>query len=202
MTRVATRISEFNRCFLVLPRQLRRSRRTRGRRAVRAQLRLRRPAFSTYDKVDTRRDHQQRTNERHADQNPPPATRVVWGTDCYIVPWSDGTVLVGATVEDVGFDERTTAAGLRGLLNAAVDLMPGLEHAEFREARAGLRPKTADELPAIGRSSTMPHVFYATGHYRNGVLLAPLTARLVADLVLEGKTDGDLAFLQPRRFGL
>ncbi len=134
--------------------------------------------------------------------NPRPATRVVWGTDCYIVPWSDGTVLVGATVEDVGFDERTTTAGIRGLMNAAVDLLPGLEHAQFREARAGLRPKTVDELPAIGRSSTMPHVFYATGHYRNGVLLAPLTATLIADLVLDGRERPELADVRPDRFGL
>ena len=131
-----------------------------------------------------------------------PAARVIWGTDCYIVPWKDGTVLVGATVEDVGFDERTTTAGLRGLLNAAVDLMPALEHAQFREARAGLRPKTADELPVIGRSSTMPHVFYATGHYRNGVLLAPLTASLIADLVLDGRERPELADVRPDRFGL
>ena len=134
--------------------------------------------------------------------SPRPATRVVWGTDCYIVPWSDGTVLVGATVEDVGFDERTTTAGLRGLMNAAVDLLPGLEHAQFLEARAGLRPKTPDELPAIGRSSTMPHVFYATGHYRNGVLLAPLTASLIADLVLDGRERPELADVKPERFGL
>lgn len=131
-----------------------------------------------------------------------PASRVVWGTDCYVVPWKDGTVLVGATVEDVGFDERNTAAGVRGLMNAAVELMPILERAQFREARAGLRPKTADELPAIGRSSTMPRVFYATGHYRNGVLLAPLTASLVADLVLEGRERPELADVRPDRFGL
>jgi glycine/D-amino acid oxidase-like deaminating enzyme len=131
-----------------------------------------------------------------------PAARVIWGTDCYVVPWTDGTVLVGATVEDVGFDETTTAAGIRGLLNAAIDLMPGLEHATFREARAGLRPKTADELPAIGRSSTMPHVFYAAGHYRNGVLLAPLTASLIADLVIDGRERPELADVRPDRFGL
>jgi len=131
-----------------------------------------------------------------------PAARVIWGSDCYMVPWKDGTVLVGATVEDVGFDERTTAEGLRGLLNAAVDLMPSLEHAQFREARAGLRPKTVDELPAIGRSSTMPHVYYATGHYRNGVLLAPLTASLLADLVLDEHERPELADVRPDRFGL
>ena len=134
--------------------------------------------------------------------NTRPAARVVWGTDCYIVPWSDGTVLVGATVEDVGFDERPTTAGMRGLMNAAVDLLPGLEHAQFREARVGLRPKTVDELPAIGRSSTMPRVFYATGHYRNGVLLAPLTATLIADLVLDGRERPELADVRPDRFGL
>jgi glycine oxidase len=131
-----------------------------------------------------------------------PAARVIWGTDCYVVPWKDGTVLVGATVEDVGFDESTTAAGVRGLLNAAVDLMPALEQARFREARAGLRPKTEDELPVIGRSSTMPHVFYAIGHYRNGVLLAPLTAALIADLVLDGRERPELSDVRPDRFGL
>jgi glycine oxidase len=131
-----------------------------------------------------------------------PTSRVIWGTDCYVVPWKDGTVLVGATVEDVGFDETTTAAGIRGLLNAALDLMPVLEGARFREARAGLRPKTADELPAIGPSATMPHVFYAAGHYRNGVLLAPLTATLIADLVIDGRERPELADVRPDRFGL
>lgn len=131
-----------------------------------------------------------------------PAARVVWGADCYLVPWSDGTVLVGATVEDVGFDESTTAGGVSVLLSAAIDLMPALAQARFHEARAGLRPKTADELPAIGRSSTMPHVFYAAGHYRNGVLLAPLTATLIADLVLDGRERSELADVRPHRFGL
>jgi thiazole synthase len=131
-----------------------------------------------------------------------PASHVIWGSDCYLVPRRDGVVLVGATVEDVGFDERATSAGVQGLLDAALTLMPGLRGAAFEEVRVGLRPRTGDELPAIGASSTMPHVFYATGHYRNGVLLAPLTARLVADLVLEGKGDADLVSLQPRRFGL
>jgi glycine oxidase len=133
---------------------------------------------------------------------PRTATRVVWGADCYVVPWTDGTVLVGATVEDVGFDESTTAEGVRGLLNSAIELIPALGTARFREARAGLRPKTADELPAIGRSSTMPHVFYAVGHYRNGVLLAPLTAALIADLVLEGRERPELSDVRPDRFGL
>ena len=130
------------------------------------------------------------------------AERVIWGRDCYLVSRRDGTVLVGATVEDVGFDERATSLGVQELLRGAMALMPALRDAVFEEVRVGLRPKTADELPAVGASSTMPHVFYATGHYRNGVLLAPLTAQLVADLVLDGKADADLALLQPKRLGL
>ena len=131
-----------------------------------------------------------------------PACHVLWGSRCYLVPRRDGAILVGATMEDVGFDERATSSGVQHLLDGALALMPALRDAAFEEVRVGLRPKTVDELPAIGASSTMPHVFYATGHYRNGVLLAPLTARLVADLVLEGKSDDDLALLQPRRLGL
>ncbi len=109
--------------------------------------------------------------------------RIVWGPDCYIVPRREGLVLVGATMEDVGFDERTTAAGVRDLLDAACDLVPGLWGASFVEARAGLRPATSGGLPLIARSQANPNVVYATGHFRNGVLLAPLTAKLAADLV-------------------
>ena len=130
------------------------------------------------------------------------AARVVWGPRCYVVPWRDGSVLVGATVEDVGFDERATVEGVQGLLGAAVELMPALDRAVFEEVRVGLRPSTPDELPAIGASTTMRSVFYATGHYRNGVLLAPLTALLVADLVLEGRERGELALTRPGRLGL
>ena len=130
------------------------------------------------------------------------ASQVLWGPQCYMVQWRDLTVLVGATVEDVGFDERTTVEGVRMLLNAAAALVPALDRAQWQQARVGLRPKTEDELPAIGRSSTMPHVFYATGLYRNGVLLAPLTAMLVADLVLEGREHDELATVRPDRLGL
>ncbi len=130
------------------------------------------------------------------------ARQVIWGGDCYLVNRRDGVVLVGATVEDVGFDESATSEGVRELLQASMRLLPSLKEAMFEEVRVGLRPMTPDELPAIGASSTMRHVFYATGHYRNGVLLAPLTARLVADLLLDGRADEDLAALRPDRLGL
>ncbi len=128
------------------------------------------------------------------------ASRVLWGKACYVVPWRDGSVLVGATVEDVGFDERPTAEGVRGLLTAAIDLVPSLAGAHFDDVRVGFRPKTVDELPIIGRSERLSRVFYAVGHYRNGVLLAPLTAALIADLVLAGKERAELALVRPGRF--
>ena len=127
-------------------------------------------------------------------------THVIWGPDCYVVPWLDGTVLVGATMEEVGFDERTTAAGVRDLLDAVCELIPEAWRASFVEARAGLRPATADGLPIIGRSSEIDAVFYATGHFRNGILLAPLTAQLAADLILEGTRDPALDVVRPDRF--
>ncbi|HEY6361245.1 MAG TPA: FAD-dependent oxidoreductase, partial [Vicinamibacterales bacterium] len=132
----------------------------------------------------------------------PPASRVIWGERCYLVPWEDGSVLVGATSEDVGFEERATTAGVRMLLDRGTELLPELTAAFFDEVRVGLRPATPDELPIIGPSSTMRGVFYATGHYRNGVLLAPLTALAVADLVLEGRERPELVLVHPARFGL
>ena len=116
-----------------------------------------------------------------------PLTQVLWGPECYLVPRADGTVLIGATTEEVGFDERNTAAGVRTLLDAARVLLPGIEDATFLEARAGLRPATSSGMPIIGPSRTSDRIIYATGHYRNGILLAPLTAALVADLVIDGR---------------
>ena len=131
-----------------------------------------------------------------------PLTRIVWGSAAYLVPWTDGDMLVGATVEDAGFDERVTAAGVAQLLDAAAALLPASSSAAFVEARAGLRPGTSDQLPIVGRSSTMRGVYYATGHYRNGVLLAPLTASLLADLILDGRQGDGLSLMRPERFGL
>jgi glycine oxidase len=131
----------------------------------------------------------------------PPLKRIVWGPRCYLVPVSKGSILVGATVEDAGFDERTTVAGVHDLLDSACDLVPHLWQATFVGARVGLRPVTADEMPIIGRSAKMPGLVYATGHYRNGVLLAPLTARAVADLVLDNHDDPLLSAASPQRFG-
>ena len=113
---------------------------------------------------------------------------------------TDGTLLVGATVEEVGFDERTTAGGVRELLAAACDLLPDAKGATFLEARAGLRPATPDELPVLGFDPDTPNVVHASGHYRNGVLLAPITARLIVDWVADGKRDPAFDTFRPDRF--
>jgi glycine oxidase len=132
-----------------------------------------------------------------------PASRVehvLWGAACYIVPWTDGTLLIGATSEDVGFDERSTLAGVLSLLAAAIDLLPGLKDATLMEVRVGLRPATGDGLPIIGPSPSDSRVIYATGHFRNGVLLAPLTARLVGDLIVDNTADPLLHLTSVRRY--
>ena len=130
----------------------------------------------------------------------PRLARVVWASRCYLVPWTDGSVLAGATVEDVGFDERVTVAGVRELLDTAQRMVPAVGAAWFHEARVGLRPATPDELPVIGPSARLPGLVYATGHYRNGILLAPLTAALVAGLILDDAVDPALEVTTPARF--
>ncbi len=132
----------------------------------------------------------------------PIMSHIVWGDAAYLVPWLDGSVLVGATVEDVGFDERVTVRGVRRLIDSGERLIPALGNAAFQDARAGLRPATADELPIVGASSRRRDVYFATGHYRNGVLLAPLTAALIADLIVDGRERSELALVRPDRFGL
>jgi glycine oxidase len=128
-----------------------------------------------------------------------PLGPVIWGPSCYLVPWKDGTVLVGATMEEVGFDERNTVAGVRTLLDAARSLLPEMEDSTFIEARAGLRPATSDGLPILGPADSTDRILYATGHYRNGVLLAPLTAKLIGDLIVDEKRDPALDALTPSR---
>jgi glycine oxidase len=127
--------------------------------------------------------------------------RILWSERCYIVPWQDGTVLVGATEEDAGFDERTTLAGIQDLIDAACDLLPQAWTASLLAAKVGLRPGTPDHIPIIGWSSVVPNLMYATGHFRSGILLAPLTAALVARAILDGGADPMLDFTRPQRFG-
>ncbi|MEO6991044.1 MAG: glycine oxidase ThiO [Candidatus Baltobacteraceae bacterium] len=124
--------------------------------------------------------------------------RVVWAPGIYLVPRTDGRLLLGATVEDAGFDVRVTARALRDLLAAGLAAMPALSDLAIGETWAGLRPGSPDGLPFLG-ATTLEGYFLATGHYRNGILLAPATARILAD-ALEGKAPapGDGAFAPTR----
>lgn len=127
--------------------------------------------------------------------------RVLWGPNGYLVPWPDGTVLVGSTVEDVGFDERHTDDAVRSLREAAAQLAPSLSSAPMTSVRTGLRPRGPDDLPMLGRSQAVPGLVYATAHYRNGVMFTPLTVELVRDLVLDRADDPALRDLDPARHG-
>jgi len=113
----------------------------------------------------------------------PMPKQVVWAERCYTVPWSDRTLLVGATVEDVGFDERSTAAGIHDLMTAVGAILPAAWQASFKEVRVGLRPAPAGQVPLIAPAPNSPRVILATGHLRNGVMLAPFTAKKVVELV-------------------
>ncbi|MGH7477475.1 MAG: glycine oxidase ThiO [Longimicrobiales bacterium] len=120
-------------------------------------------------------------------------------TRCYLIPRRDGRVLVGATVERAGFRIQITAAGIQSLLNGALEVLPALGDAALAEVWAGLRPGSPDDLPIIGADPDVAGLVYATGHYRNGILLTPITAELVRDLVV-GRRPAELAPFSPARF--
>lgn len=112
---------------------------------------------------------------------------VIYGPRGYLVPRADGRLLVGATVEHVGFDNKTTDSGIEDLRRAAFELAPSLANLKIAEQWSGLRPMSADRKPFIGRVDGVGNLFAATAHYRNGILLAPLTANMIASAVVSGK---------------
>ena len=133
--------------------------------------------------------------------DPGAITRVIWGPDGYLVPWPDGSVLVGSTVEDVGFNEKSTPEAVQKLRAVAATLVPSLAGAPMSSVRTGLRPKGPDDLPILGPSRAVRGLIYATAHYRNGVMFTPLTMQLVSDLVFDRAPDPALRDLDPARAG-
>ena len=119
----------------------------------------------------------------------PLATRVLRTPDAYIVPRADGELLIGATEEEQGWDDRPTAGGVLDQLRYAWEVLPGIYDLEFSEISVGFRPAVGDHMPVIGRSDH-ERIIYATGHYRHGILLAPATAWHVANLI-EGQDAPD-----------
>ena len=126
---------------------------------------------------------------------------VVRAPEIYLIPRSDGRLLAGATVEEAGFDKRTVPDTIQQLMRAAAAMLPGLKDARVLEAWAGLRPGTPDNLPMLGATPTRGY-YVATGHFRDGILLAPITARVMANVISEEKPEHDLTAFAAERFGL
>lgn len=125
-----------------------------------------------------------------------PIRHVLHSSHVYLVPRNDGRIVIGATVEYVGFNKAVTAGGIRSLLNAAIEMVPSLADSEIVETWAGFRPDTEDHLPVIGPCA-VANLFLATGHFRNGILLAPVTAEIIARCFIEQKVADEL-----RPFGI
>jgi glycine oxidase ThiO len=128
-----------------------------------------------------------------------PLQHILFGEEIYIVPRQDGRITIGATSEDVGFALQNTVAGVNQLLTNAVKLFPPLQDFPVQQFWWGFRPATPDELPILGQSA-YTNLTLATGHYRNGILLTPITARLIADLIWDRETDELLADFSWKRF--
>ncbi len=130
----------------------------------------------------------------------PIVQHVVRSSEVYIIPRSDGRILLGATVEEAGFDKRVDPDTIRRLQQAAVKIVPAISDMRLHDAWAGLRPGSPDDLPILGATSLTGY-YAATGHYRDGIMLAPVTALVMTQLLTGHAPDFDLAAFSPLRFG-
>jgi glycine oxidase len=128
-----------------------------------------------------------------------PVERVLWSERVYIVPRDDGRLVAGSTVEYVGFEKGLTAAGLQEILNAAIEIAPALEDAAIEETWSGLRPDSPDHLPILGPTD-LEGFLVATGHFRSGILLAPITAKLIREWITEKNVSVNWEAFSPLRF--
>jgi glycine oxidase len=127
-------------------------------------------------------------------------SKVIYSPRGYIVPRADGRVLAGATVEDAGFDKSVNAEGIDFVREHALEIAPSLVNLEIQDTWAGLRPFAADGLPVVGGFSEIENLLIATAHFRNGILLAPLTAKILAEKIAENKDSDYFDFFSPERF--
>jgi len=125
---------------------------------------------------------------------------VIYSPRGYLVPRLDGRILIGATVEDAGFDKKPTEAGTDFLRENALEIAPSLVNLNIAGQWAGLRPAAADGLPILGALPAIENLYIATGHYRNGILLAPKTAEILADVIVGDTESKYLRVFSPRRF--
>jgi len=134
------------------------------------------------------------------EQPTPPLKHIIFGEAVYLAPKSDGTIVVGATKEEVGFDRRLTAGGIAWLLTTAIRLLPSLEGAPIDQMWAGLRPKTPDNLPILGKVPSLENVTLAAGHGSTGIMLSAITGKTIAELVVTGRAPELIAPFSVERF--
>lgn len=132
--------------------------------------------------------------------NPRICSYVIYSPRGYIVPRSDGRLLAGSTTEHAGFDKRVTGQGVAQITSAALEISPNIGALPMIDQWAGLRPRAADGLPVLGPCAEIGGLFYATGHYRNGILLTPITGELIADAIVDRTVSADLKRFSPNRF--
>jgi glycine oxidase len=136
------------------------------------------------------------------DAKPQLTRHVIYSPRGYLVPRRDGRLLAGSTSENAGFTKQVTAGGISSILAHAREISPKIESLPIVDTWAGLRPRAADGLPVLGPCDEIDGLVYATGHYRNGILLAPVTGELIAEAVLKGHVSPLLAAFSPNRFKL
>ncbi|MGI9068052.1 MAG: FAD-dependent oxidoreductase [Pyrinomonadaceae bacterium] len=134
--------------------------------------------------------------------NPQIARHVIYSPRGYIVPRRDGRLLAGSTTEQAGFDRRVTAEGVSCILSAALEISPQIGALPMTASWAGLRPRAADGLPVLGPYAEIEGLLYATGHYRNGILLAPITGELISGAIIDKVASRSLSIFSPDRFDL
>ncbi|HEX8921004.1 MAG TPA: glycine oxidase ThiO [Pyrinomonadaceae bacterium] len=132
--------------------------------------------------------------------NPRLARHVIYSPRGYIVPRLDGRLLAGSTTEHAGFERRVTGEGLNAITSHALEIAPAVGGLSLLDSWAGLRPRAEDEWPVMGECAELRGLFYATGHYRNGILLAPLTGALLAEQIMTGKASPLINAFRPDRF--
>jgi len=132
---------------------------------------------------------------------PAPAARhVIYSRRGYLVPRLSGYLIAGSTTERAGYDKRVTAGGIASIIKSAIEIMPCVAGQAVVETWAGLRPRAPDDLPVLGADPRVEGLIYATGHYRNGILLAPITARAIGELIVKGESSVNLAPFSVARF--
>jgi glycine oxidase len=128
------------------------------------------------------------------------ARHVIYSSRGYIIPRRDGRLLAGSTSEHVGFDKRVTEAGIDAIRSMAIEIAPALQNISIVDSWAGFRPRAQDDLPVLGPVEDVPGLFYATGHYRNGILLAPITGEIIAESMIGRNSSSLFGCFSPDRF--